>query len=934
MSNIEGINNATPGVYTNVQTQSTGASVPGGVLIPCIIGEGSTNLTIVASALGGGQDGLNSSFTSSTGAVGRFFNISQAPLVSNRTQLFKNGVTLVGLEQAIPSSGVFSNSYDYCLDPTTGNIELQAAYIINQGGSYYTTGATNIGKGSIQNLQLVDVNAPQETWTIKCVSVQRNNINQPIAMTASFTAFGSVSGNLLDGYGNSVVWVANNVVVSNSILSFSILETSVFNPGDYFTIEVYSGVLSKGDSLTATFIPVANINNPTYVQNMAALTAISGPVSLTNVLSLGGQLAFANDTPGVLAVQAAPPLPRRTSYELVSNFPATSTNVNDFVIPFALGVQPTTNQSIHFFVTNPNTLVETQILPNLFPFYTLGTAGNPTISEFVFDNAIAPSGNSFSYSVVQEIETINFGQDGYIDRIFNSSVDGYFSSASVGSFNSNYLGKQVQIIDSDYNVDIGTFPVIGVTGGVLQITALNPNYVAPPSPGNSPILFSDFITDTSVHFQLIDSVFGELVAGTAGTDGTITGTAYTATGPFSSASINFASFNPVLNNYKLQILSSADASNLGIFDIIAVSGHTITVAKAFTSDHNLKFEVQDPTMESFYLVVNHNVIPTGNSLRVTVVDEGDASFFDAGWETVLSVLETQTLNILVPLPLQTISVIFENAVNHCISMSDIRNRKERVAFIGAINGLTPANLTGQSLAAVESLGILEGIQGNTPAEVLAGDTEDLLNYSVANAYGDTYRCVYFFPDQIVVQVGSDNQTLDGFYIAAAAAGYVAGVPNVAVPLTNKVLSGFSILNTRQFSPTVYQNLAAAGVTSLMPVSGGGLVVWGLTTTQSGAPEEQEISIVFIRDTIAQSFRSGLAGFVGQPGYPNVITNMSAKALALLKSFISQGLITNFANLNIVQDAVDPRQYDISVAVQPVYPINWILVNVGVGVIGS
>jgi hypothetical protein len=831
MSNIPGANNVTPGVYTNVETQSTGANVPGGILVPCIIGEGSTNQIIVASALGGGQDGLNPTFTSTNGAVGRYFQISQAPLVENRTQLFKNGVTLVGLEQDfIPTNGVFSDDYDYCIDYTTGDIELQSAYIINQGGSSYTSGATNIGDGYISNLSLVDINAPKETWTIKCVSVARNASNQPIVNSASFIAFGSVSGNVLDGYGDSVVWVSNGVVVSNGILSFSLFDTVPFNPGDYFTVEVYSGVLSKGDTLTATFIPVGNINNPTFFTDMSSLTSMTGPVSLTNVLSLGAQLAFENNTPGVMALQAAPSLPRRTSIELESNFNALSTNYNDFVLPLPIGVQPATGDAIHIFVTNPTTNVETQLLPNMFPFYTLGTVGQPTVDEFVFDNTEFPGGNSYSYSVIQSVETLNFGTDGYLNTINGSNA--YFSSVGVGEFNSSYVGLNVKIIDSNHNANIGTFPITAVINGNLVITI--------PSS----------VTDT-----------------------------------------------------------------------------------------NIKFEVQDPTAQGFYLVLNHNIVPNGNSLRITLVDERDAGFFDAGWETALSVLETQEVDIIVPLPLETISVIFQNTVNHCIAMSNIRNRKERVAFIGAINGLTPANLTGAQPAAVENIGVLEGIQGNTVAEVLAGNTEDLTNYAVGGtapngAYSDTYRCVYFFPDQIMVQVGADNETLDGFYIAAAAAGYVAGVPNVAMPLTNKVLSGFSILSNRQFSPTVYQNLAAAGVTALQPVSGGGLVVWGLTTTDSGAPEEQEISIVFIRDTIAKEFRAGLAGFIGQPGYPNVITNMSARALSMLKSFISQGLITNFANLNIAQDSVDPRQYNITVLVQPVYPVNWIYVTVGVGVIGS
>jgi hypothetical protein len=263
-------------------------------------------------------------------------------------------------------------------------------------------------------------------------------------------------------------------------------------------------------------------------------------------------------------------------------------------------------------------------------------------------------------------------------------------------------------------------------------------------------------------------------------------------------------------------------------------------------------------------------------------------------------------------------------------MSDVLNRKERVAFVGTINGLTPGNLLGTQLAAVESLGILEGIQGNTVAEVLAGDTEDLVNYSVINAYGDTYRAVYFFPDQIVVQVGTQNQIIDGFYLAAAGAGWESGQNYVAMPMTNKVLSGFTILSNRTFNNLTLSQLAAAGITTLSPVAGGGLVNWGLTTTQSGFPEEQEISIIFIRDSIAKALRAGFKGFVGQPGTGSTTANILARAQSLFKGFINQNLITSFTSLTVAQDSTLPTQWNVTAQVVPVYPVNWIYSLIGVG----
>src|SRR5574338_1196508 len=228
MANIPGASNVIPGVFTDVITQSRGVSVPGGIRIAAMIGEGSTDETIVSQALGGGNDGLHSTYSGVNGRDGRHFQLSNFPLISNRTTLFKNGIPLVGLESLIDSNP-FSNKYDYRIDITTGKIELQRAHLLDQGGAYYIPLSTNVGQGTINNLTLLDANAPPETWTISCVKVQRDSLNAPIGGTASFLAFGSVSGAKLDANGNPVVWVANGQTVTNGVLSFNITETAVSN---------------------------------------------------------------------------------------------------------------------------------------------------------------------------------------------------------------------------------------------------------------------------------------------------------------------------------------------------------------------------------------------------------------------------------------------------------------------------------------------------------------------------------------------------------------------------------------------------------------------------------------------------------------------------------------------------------------------------------
>jgi len=256
----------------------------------------------------------------------------------------------------------------------------------------------------------------------------------------------------------------------------------------------------------------------------------------------------------------------------------------------------------------------------------------------------------------------------------------------------------------------------------------------------------------------------------------------------------------------------------------------------------------------------------------------------------------------------------------------------RVLFIGAQQGVTTAAALGNELVAVEDIGVLEGIQGDDAEEVLGGNIEDLQNFDVSVNYGTTFRVVYMYPDQIVRVISGTRTFIDGFYMAAAAAGRLAGTANVAIPLTRKVLTGFSILRDRVFKQTTLDQLGGNGITVVQPVTGGGLVLHGRTTTASGAPEEEEISIVFIRDKVAQTMRDVLRGFIGQPEDTTLASAIASTALGALTALQAQNLITTFRNLNVTRDEVDPRQWNLIVEVQPNYPVNWIFIDISVGVL--
>lgn len=149
-----------------------------------------------------------------------------------------SGVIKIGVE-LIQYAGVdIINKNLIVPGPTTG----VPVHLFDFGGpdGYAPPLSGNVGDGYIDNpLPVPNSGAVSEDWIIKCVGVQRNFLNQPIAGTAKFTATGSISGTSRDGYGNEIIWTSDGVPVSNGIFTFAIFDdTVVLRQGDGFTIRV------------------------------------------------------------------------------------------------------------------------------------------------------------------------------------------------------------------------------------------------------------------------------------------------------------------------------------------------------------------------------------------------------------------------------------------------------------------------------------------------------------------------------------------------------------------------------------------------------------------------------------------------------------------------------------------------------------------------
>ena len=351
----------------------------------------------------------------------------------------------------------------------------------------------------------------------------------------------------------------------------------------------------------------------------------------------------------------------------------------------------------------------------------------------------------------------------------------------------------------------------------------------------------------------------------------------------------------------------------------------------------MQWQLVDDADQSARLLLTKDLYVNGtirqrDGLKASYIDQDDADFYDNNWATALEELEAIDVQMVVPLPNCCYSAIQQATVSHCILMSNTANQRERVALIGAQPGVTNAALAGRELVAVEDVGVIEGIQGDDPEEVLADNIEDLQNFDVSTNFGHTFRCVYFWPDEIVRVISGTRTTIPGFYMAAAAAGLLAAEPNVAQPLTRKIITGFTINRSKILRPVELNELGNNGVIVVQPVTGGGQMLHGKTTTSSGAPEEEELSIIFIRDRTAKVLRDVLRGFIGQPEDPTLVASITSMVTKALQALVAQGLLTAFQNLSVGRDEVDPRQWNVAVEVQPVYPVNWIFIDVSVGLL--
>ena len=210
--------------------------------------------------------------------------------------------------------------------------------------------------------------------------------------------------------------------------------------------------------------------------------------------------------------------------------------------------------------------------------------------------------------------------------------------------------------------------------------------------------------------------------------------------------------------------------------------------------------------------------------------------------------------------------------------------------------------------------------------------------SVQRAMGlNNERVVYVVPGSINMSV---LNSITGYYsirnlpasYAAVAVAALSMRNDVAEPLTNKELYGFSSVGTF-YKELEANKLAAAGCLVLKQDGTSVKVRHGITTHYEFETfndiHSNEITLVQIKDRIINICRQELGSkYVGGKLRTTASQDVEYTLTQILNTLASSEIIIGYDNLSVKRDTSNPMQINIRFFVEAVYPLNFIEIAFG------
>lgn len=252
-----------------------------------------------------------------------------------------------------------------------------------------------------------------------------------------------------------------------------------------------------------------------------------------------------------------------------------------------------------------------------------------------------------------------------------------------------------------------------------------------------------------------------------------------------------------------------------------------------------------------------------------------------------------TPDILVPMT--TNSSVQASVARHCEIQSGPRFQNECTAVFGTASGTTPA-------------------QVKTLAESFQSRRVQIL-------YPDT--CILALEDLNGIEF---EVAVDGTYLAAAYAG-LRCFPDydVAEPMTRKKILGFKRLARRLTRPE-QNSVMLSGVTVVRELASSFEIIMSLSTDMRDAMRRSP-NITLANDLVQQLCRNALDQFIGQKFVASVLGDVEAAVGAVLSSLVRSAIISEYAQIQAVQDEFDPTILRLTFIYAPIFPLNWIEVTI-------
>ena len=345
--------------------------------------------------------------------------------------------------------------------------------------------------------------------------------------------------------------------------------------------------------------------------------------------------------------------------------------------------------------------------------------------------------------------------------------------------------------------------------------------------------------------------------------------------------------------YHVKIIDGTGEGQIRV--ILSNTADTLTIGTAWgtTLDATSRYQVMSAPDSSISIgaaIVYENFAGAGYVAVCQAKDDTIASFKDA----IDRVQEKTLWALIVMKPVIGTDELIAYIKNHVLNQSSTIVRFERIAIMGAPVGTT--------------------------------DEADFITVATGLK---TSRCAFLSPSDSERDFNGDIRILDGSYLSAAVGAIVTNpIYDAGEPISGKTVIGFS--NIKDNFLRHEKNLMAGNGVMVIEQQGGAFVIRHALTTDPSTPITQELKVQKIKDYIIITLRDNLTRtFINTRNVGNAtILQITTFVRMLLDVLIGMNIITAYQNLEVKQNAVEPRQIDVNFMVKPTWDINWIYIIFG------